>query len=324
MHAKVKRWTWRLSGPLGREWLRRLAGFGLASALVFVLSVSGAGAQEAASKTKSSRQAESRQAESSEAAGDPASESPARPKAGAAKAASAGFSEAKETSEASTEPARGEASDGPGSASAPRTSSSTKPPGALDGTAYRVQLRDLQRRIEELKERIRQSHSRLSLLSDSIMTGVDGGGSVNIQFENDLSGAWRIVELVVVLDGVVQYKKIDSTGALSAQKVIPIFSGSLGKGEHVVQVQMKLRGHGFGLFSYLRGLDATVRNDYAFSMARGKATDLRVIAWEQGGPTTDAEERPNVRFEEVSAGQKANPAATRPPESAPGAPGRKK
>ncbi len=172
----------------------------------------------------------------------------------------------------------------------------------IDAEAYGVRLRDLERRIEALKEKIRRSHSRLSLLSEHIVSGVDGGGRAEILFENELSGAWRIAELTILLDGAVQYQETDKTGALSAQKIIPIFSGSLGEGKHVLRVKMKLRGHGFGLFSYLRGLDATVTNDYSFSLTKGKATNIRIAAWEQGGPTTSAEKRPSIRFNEKSSG----------------------
>lgn len=187
----------------------------------------------------------------------------------------------------------------PGAGQKPAGAAAVEP---TAGVSYQVRLTELERKIQALKERIRQSHARLALLSEHIMAGAETGGMVTVAFENDLSDAWRIVELVVVLDGVVQYKKADNTGALSAQKLIPIFQGSLGKGDHVVQVMMKLRGHGFGLFSYLKGLEASVRNDYSFSLVSGKVVEVQVTAWEEGGPTTSAEERPNLRFDEKSSG----------------------
>jgi len=168
----------------------------------------------------------------------------------------------------------------------------------MDGATYRVRLRDLEQRVDELKEKIRQSHTRLSLLSDTVLSGAVGGARAEVVLENDLSGAWRLIEAVVVLDGAVQFKKTDDTGVLAAQKTIPIFTGSIPSGDHVLQVMLKLRGHGFGVFSYLRGIEATVRNDYAFTLNDGKMIELRAIAWEQGGPTTPVEEQPTVRFVE--------------------------
>ncbi len=169
----------------------------------------------------------------------------------------------------------------------------------LDGATYRVRLRDLEQGVDELKEQIRRSHTRLSLLSDTILSGAAGGARAEVEFVNDLSGAWRLVEAVFVLDGAVQYKKTDDSGVLAAQKNIPIFSGSIPTGDHTLQVLLKLRGHGFGVFSYLSGLEATVRHDHSFTVTDGKVFQLRATAWEQGGPTTPVEEQPDIRFNET-------------------------
>jgi hypothetical protein len=190
------------------------------------------------------------------------------------------------------------------------------PAGAIDGATHKVRLRDLEQRVDELKEQIRRSHTRLSLLSDTILSGAAGGAKAEIFFENNLSGAWRLVEAVVVLDGAVQYKKTDDTGVLAAQRKIPIFSGSIPAGDHTVQVLLKLKGHGFGVFSYLEGVSASVQNDHSFTIPEGKAIELRAIAWEQGGPTTPVEQQPNVRFGEVVRALGDSPTLAPPPSAA--------
>jgi len=199
---------------------------------------------------------------------------------------------------------------------APGTPSTPAGEGPLDGATYRVRLRDLEQGVDELKEQIRRSHTRLSLLSDTILSGAAGGARAEVEFANDLSGAWRLVEAVFVLDGAVQYKKTDDSGVLAAQKNIPIFSGSIPTGDHTLQVLLKLRGHGFGVFSYLSGLEATVRHDHSFTITDGKVFKLRATAWEQGGPTTPVEEQPDIRFNETirsisDAPAPATPAAAR-------------
>lgn len=170
---------------------------------------------------------------------------------------------------------------------------------AMDGATYRVRLRDLEQRVDELKEQIRRSHTRLSLLSDTILSGGSGGARAEIEFVNDLSGAWHLVEAIFVMDGAVQYKKTDDTGVLAEQKTIPIFSGSVPTGDHTLQVMLKLRGHGFGVFSYLRGIEASLKADHSFTLTDGKVLELRATAWEQGGPTTPVEEQPDVRFNQT-------------------------
>ncbi len=184
-----------------------------------------------------------------------------------------------------------------GETTAQEVSEAPSAPG-IDGATYRVRLRDLEQKVAELKEQVRRSHSRLALLSDTILSGTDGGARAEIEFVNDLGGAWRIVEAVFILDGAVQYKRTDQTGSLSEQKTIPIFAGNVPAGPHTLQVMLKLRGHGFGVFSYLQGIEATVRNDHSFTLTDGKVIRLTATAWEQGGPTTPVEQQPSVRFQQ--------------------------
>ncbi|MET0413525.1 MAG: hypothetical protein ABW217_19605 [Polyangiaceae bacterium] len=193
-----------------------------------------------------------------------------------------------ETAPAATAPA----------ATAPRAAAAPgKPaPDAFDGGTYAVRLRDLEARVDELKEQIRRSHTRLSLLSDTILSGGVGGARAEIVFKNDLSGAFRLSRALFVLDGAVQYNKQDESGALAEQEEIPIFKGSITPGDHTLQVLVKLRGHGYGVFSYLRGYQFEVKSTHSFSVTEGKEVALDVIAWEKGGVTTPLEQRPAVRY----------------------------
>jgi len=168
--------------------------------------------------------------------------------------------------------------------------------GKVDGATYAVRLRDLEARVDELKEQIRRSHTRLSLLSDTILSGGVGGARTSIRFQNDMSGAFRLTRALFVLDGAVQYNKQDDTGALAGQKEIPIFKGSITPGDHTLQVLLRLRGHGYGVFSYLRGYQFEVKQTHSFSVTEGKEVNLDVIAWEKGGVTTPLEQRPAVRY----------------------------
>ncbi len=173
------------------------------------------------------------------------------------------------------------------------------PPGAdtpIDGATYAVRLRDLEQRIDELKEQVRRSHTRLSLLSDTILSGGVGGARAEIKFKNEMSNAFRLIKALFVLDGAVQYNKQDDSGALAEQKEIPIFTGSVPTGDHTLQVLISLRGHGYGVFSYLRGYKFEVRSSHSFTVTEGKTIELDAIAWEKGGITTPLEQRPGIRY----------------------------
>jgi len=191
----------------------------------------------------------------------------------------------------------------------------------LDGSTYVVRLRDLEQHIDELKEQIRRSHTRLSLLSDTILSGGAGGARAEITFRNDLSSAFRLTGALFVLDGAVQYNKQDEAddSPLANQKDIPIFIGSIPPGDHTVQIVLQLRGNGYGVFSYLKGYKFKVPSSHSFTITEGKTLKLDVIAWEKGDVTTDLTDRPAIRFtENVRSGTATTEGAT--PAAAPGAP----
>lgn len=194
----------------------------------------------------------------------------------------------------------------------------------MDGQTYAVRLRDLERKIDELKEQIRRSHTRLSLLSDTILSGGGSGSRAIIKFQNDLSDAFRITRALFVLDGAVQYNKTDQSGALSEQEEIPIFNGSIPPGDHTMQVLINLQGNGYGVFSYLRGYKFEVRSTHSFSAVEGKTITVEAVAYEKGSVTTPLEERPAVRYAEkiVSglADGSTGEAAAPPPDAAQPAP----
>jgi hypothetical protein len=178
-------------------------------------------------------------------------------------------------------------------ATAPKATSGS---GQMDGATYQVRLRELEQRVDELKEQIRRSHTRLSLLSETILSGGVGGARVEIRFANEMSNIFRLNRALFVLDGAVQYNKQDDTGALAAQKEIPIFQGSVPPGDHTLQVLLQFRGYGYGMFSYLRGYRFEVKSTHSFTVTEGKAIDLTATAYEKGGVTTPVEQRPALRF----------------------------
>jgi hypothetical protein len=183
------------------------------------------------------------------------------------------------------------ANTGSGSAASSQTGSSS-----IDGATYLVRLRDLEQRVDELKEQIRRSHTRLSLLSDSILAGGVGGARAEITFVNDMSNVFQLTRALFLLDGAVQNNKQDETGVLAEQKEIPVFNGSIPPGDHTLQVLVQLRGHGFGVFSYLQGYRFEIRSSHSFTVTEGKTVELRAIAYEKGGVTVPLEQRPAMRY----------------------------
>jgi hypothetical protein len=250
----------------------------------------------------------------------------AQPKGGAAppkatasaKASAAPVASSAPAPVASSAPAPKGSAPAPVASGAPGPVASGGPVAAvpMDGATYAVRLRDLEERIDQLKEQIRRSHTRLSLLSDTILSGGSAGARSNVKFTNELSGAFKITRLLIVLDGAVQYNKTDASGAISDQSEIPVFNGSIPPGDHTLQVLLNLQGSGYGVFSYLRGYRFEVRSSHSFTAVDGKTVQLQAIAYEKGGLTTPLEERPAVRYVEKTVaglvdGGAAAPAASK-------------
>ncbi len=224
----------------------------------------------------------------------------AAPAAGSAKPAT---NPANSAAPSATKPVAGPApstTTGPVAAGSAKPVDTGAPPPttAMDGQTYAVRLRDLEQKIDELKEQIRRSHTRLSLLSDTILTGSGGGSRAIIKYKNELSDAFVVTRALFVLDGAVQYNKEDLSGALSEQPEIPIFNGSIPPGDHTLQVLINLQGHGYGVFSYLRGYKFEVRSNHSFTAVEGKTISLDAISYEKGSVTTPIEDRPAVRYQE--------------------------
>jgi hypothetical protein len=127
----------------------------------------------------------------------------------------------------------------------------------------------------------------------------DPGGHLSVVFENQTSRAFRLAALHIELDGVrLCEAAVDPDDAPAA---IPIGYGSVAKGEHAVSVAIELRGHGEGVFSYLRKYRFEARGSHKLSMTEGQRKRLRVILFERGGVTTPLEQRPALEFiEEIA------------------------
>jgi hypothetical protein len=169
---------------------------------------------------------------------------------------------------------------------------------AMNGATYAVKLRDLEQRVDELKDQIRRSHTRLALLSDTIIGGGTAGSRAEVEFKNEMSSAFLLTRALFVIDGQIQYNRQDDSGALADQKDIPIYTGSVPPGDHTIQVGLTFQGNGYGVFSYLRGYKFEVKSSHSFTAIEGKNLTVRATAYEKGGVTTALEQRPTVDWHE--------------------------
>ena len=212
---------------------------------------------------------------------------------------------------AQTEPGAGD-SPGEPAAAAPAEGAATEAPAATEAAAepaatetatagtvtstQKVELKNLEQKVNELKEKIFRSKARLNLLKETVLHGVIAGSKAIIRHKNEMGSSFRLVKLVYSMDGAEIYAKADDDGALDKKKEFEVFNGSIVPGNHTVSVLMIFRGHGYGIFSYLKGYKFTVRSSHTFTAGEGRQTDLTVRAFEKGNITTELKDRPGIEF----------------------------
>ena len=206
----------------------------------------------------------------------------------------------------SAEPSQ--ASETPGSESAPAdepaaSASEPEQPPPAEGSAisepgaHTVRLRELEQRVNELKERVFRSKARLNLLKETVLHGVIAGSRAIIRHKNEMGSAFRLVQLIYAVDGTQILSKGGEDGGLDGKREFQVFSGSIVPGNHTISVQMVFQGHGYGIFSYLKGYRFTVKSSHTFTAGEGRQTVITVRAYEKGNVTTELKDRPAIKFE---------------------------
>jgi hypothetical protein len=171
-----------------------------------------------------------------------------------------------------------------------------KPKSTMASGTYAVRLRDLEDRVNRLKEQVFRSKARLSILAETVLDRKIAGAKSTIVFHNQMGGSFRLAKATFLLDGAPIFNKSDESGSLADRELINLFDGPVMPGDHTLSVVLHYRGHGYGIFSYLKGYSFKTRSSRTFTVNEGKVLTLEVVGYEKGGITTPLEERPDVRY----------------------------
>lgn len=161
---------------------------------------------------------------------------------------------------------------------------------------YQVQLRQLEERVADLKEKIFNSKSRLVLLKEQILHNVIAEAKGVIVHKNRMGAGFTLEQVLYHLDGNRIYFQDNKDGGLDEQREFEVFSGTLLPGNHLVSVEMVYRGSG-GLFSYVDGYRFKISSSYTFYASKGRIVKVAVVGHERGGLTTSLEDKPYVSYE---------------------------
>jgi len=170
--------------------------------------------------------------------------------------------------------------------------------GAPSDEAYELKLRNLEERVNELKEKIFRTKARILQLQETVVTGSIGAGARAVLIHrNEMGGAFKLVSVQYALDSQPIFKKVDVDGDLDGIEEKEIFNGNIVPGNHNIAVQEVFQGQGFGFFSYVKGYKFKVTSSYTFTAEEGKIIKVKIVGFERGGITTSLEERPAVRYD---------------------------
>ena len=216
---------------------------------------------------------------------------------------SAGKQPAAKSAEPAAKPATkpGEKSAASGQATTPAPSAAAQPAPATGApppteVPVNIRLRQLEQRVQALKERAWRAKARVEMLKEAVLGGGIGARAGIIHI-NKMGSSYRLVQLIYALDGTTIFTRKDDSGAMHDTKSFDILSGPITPGSHTLSVMAIYRGHGYGVFRYLKKYKFTVKSSHTFTVDEGKGLTIRVIGYERGGTTTPLEDRPALDFQ---------------------------
>ena len=192
-----------------------------------------------------------------------------------------------------TDPAEGEAAEPGGEAGEEAAESDDL---TTADEAYEIKMKNLEEKVNQLKENIFRSKARLMLLQETILHGVIAGSKAVIIHKNDMGGAYNLESVAYYLDGAPIFGRIDIDGSLSSDEEIEIYNGTIEPGNHLLAAYVVYRGSS-PLFVYVEGIQVKLKASHAFKAEEGKITKIDVIGHDEGGVTARFDRRPAVKFE---------------------------
>lgn len=162
---------------------------------------------------------------------------------------------------------------------------------------YLQQIQRIESQVNELKEEIFRSRTRLAILKESVLASGLSGTELRIVHRNQMGANFKLERILYILDGSPIRQAVDRDGELDQQEEIEILNGPIARGNHTLQVELIYRGNGFGVFSYLQSYRFTLNDVSTFRAEEGKRVTISAIGYERSGVTLELKDRPDIRFE---------------------------
>ncbi|GEM_PF-6798567 len=159
------------------------------------------------------------------------------------------------------------------------------------------ELQRLEEKINQLRNQILDTKSKIMELGDRISQGFISGTKLRLLFTNDMGGTFAPVQVVVKLDGYPIYQEKDAS-KLEKARNMEIFTASILPENHRLDVDMIIRGKGYGIFTYMEAVKMEVSATYYFSAPRGKTITINIMPADRGS-IYQLKDRPTIKFKIV-------------------------
>lgn len=159
------------------------------------------------------------------------------------------------------------------------------------------ELLTVEEEVKRLKERVFRSKATLQLLKELVIEGATLGSRIAIWHVNRMGPAYTMESIDYYLDGKSIFRRVDPSGSLDELREVKVHEQTVPPGAHQVEVNLVLRGSGFGVFSYLRTYSFKVQSSYSVDVDDGNLVNLRVIADERSGLSRTFMDRPYVEYD---------------------------
>ena len=160
---------------------------------------------------------------------------------------------------------------------------------------YNIKLRNLEEKINSLKDKIFRSKQRLAILQETVLSGSIAGARATIIHKNEVGRAFNLVSVVYYLDEAPVYKKIDKPEELEKKEIV-VFDGSVVPGPHHLSVYYVFKGRGYYIFSYMKGYTFKMKAGHSFNVDEGNLMEITVVPKDKGS-SVKVENRLMVSFD---------------------------
>jgi hypothetical protein len=162
-------------------------------------------------------------------------------------------------------------------------------------------LLTIEEEVNGLKERVFRAKATLQLLSEVVAQGSAAGSKASVVHVNQLGRRYAIQSIAYYVNGQGAFSKTASDtaaeGTLDSKTEFKVFEGSLPPGTHTVAVNLRMRGNGWGVFSYVDDYEFGLQSTQQFTAEEGKVCQVKVVIDERKGAGLSFSERPGVTYE---------------------------